>query len=220
MHSMEMSQTEHIEFSAPSGQIKCSLISARDSRDELALVFPGASYSCKMPLLYYSIEALLIKGYRVLTIDKLYAEDTVWSSSKSRESAFKYVEDDTLQLLPQISKKFTNTIKILLGRSLGSFQMACALEKQLVHPKQIVWQCPSLYEKWPVIKNCGIQGLAIIGTTDERYSTALPHFPNDRLIIEQANHSLEIEGNVTQSIEILNKVIQTTNNWLLPSGSN
>lgn len=184
----------------------------------MAVVIPGAGYSCKMPLLYYSIDSLLLKGYRVLAIDKVYADDPTWRNFKTRESAFKYVEDDTVELFSQISKQFPDSVNVLLGRSLGTFQMACALERKLIRPRQVVWQTPSLYEKWPVMNSCGISGFGIIGTLDERYETALPHFPLNRIVVDGADHAMEIPGDPIQSIEVLKKVIQTTTDWLLPAG--
>lgn len=133
-------------------------------------------------------------------------------------AAFKYVEEDTHELFNQISRQFPEAVKVLLGRSLGTFQIACVLDKRLGQPRQIVWQCPSLYEQWPLVKSCGISGLGIIGTIDDRYEAALPHLPLDRVIIEGANHAMEIPGDPIQSIEVLKRVIQGTNDWLLPAG--
>jgi hypothetical protein len=216
---MEFIKTENLNFKAPSGVIPASLMSIEDSKNELAVVFPGAGYPCSMPLLYYSIDALLLKGYQVLAIDKIYAEDETWRNFQTRESAFKYVEDDTLELFSQISSRFSDRVKVLLGRSLGTYQMAVALENGVVRPRQIVWQTPSLYEKWPVILNCGIPGLGIIGTSDQRYETAVPHFPQDRIVVPDADHAMEIPGDPIKSISILEKVIQKTDAWLMKAES-
>lgn len=212
---MENMRVDKLEFTAPSGVINASLMTTRSSTDEVAVVIAGAGYPCSAPLLYYSIDALLLKGYQVLAIDKIYAEDSAWRNFKTRESAFKYVEDDTLELFNQISNQFENRIKVLLGRSIGTFQMACALEQRIVQPRQAVWQTPSLYEKWPVINSCGISGFGIIGTMDPRYETAIPYFPKDQIVIEGADHAMEVPGNLGQSIETLGKVIQATEQWLL-----
>lgn len=156
----------------------------------------------------------LFVDYRVLALEKVYAEDKIWCELKTRESAFKYVEDDTLALLPQVSKQFPNQIKCLLGRSLGTYQIACAIEKKLVEPRQIVWQTPSLYEKWPIINSCGIPGFGIIGTIDQRFETALPYLPENRIVVEGADHSMEIPGNVSKSIQVLQQVMQATDSWI------
>ena len=216
---MENIKVKKLNFDAPSGKIHASLLSLEKSSDELAVVLPGAGYSCKMPLLYYSIDALLLKGYQVLAIEKIYADDIKWIGFQSRESAFNYVEDDSLELFAQISKQFSGQVKVLLGRSLGTYQIACAIEKDIVCPTQIVWQTPSLYEKWSLIKCCSIASFGIIGTSDQRYETAIPFFPDSKIVIEGADHSMEIPGDPIKSISILEKVIKATDEWLLPSRS-
>ncbi|HWU42901.1 MAG TPA: hypothetical protein VN132_05660 [Bdellovibrio sp.] len=216
---MENYKSEKIIFTAPSGAINASLMSTSNSTAELAVVLPGAGYPCTMPLLYYSIDALLLKGYQVLAIEKVYGDDVAWRGFQTREAAFKYVEDDTLELFAQISKMFSERVKILLGRSLGTYQMACALEKKIVQPRQVVWQTPSLYEKWSVIKDSGVAGFGIIGTLDPRYGTALPYFPQDRIVVDGADHAMEVPGNVARSIEVLGEVIRATDEWLLSAES-
>jgi hypothetical protein len=69
-------------------------------------VLPGAGYSCKQPLLYFAIQVLLKKKFDVLAIEKVYGEDPKWTSLTIMESALKVVEDDSVQLFADISKKF------------------------------------------------------------------------------------------------------------------
>ena len=214
---MEIPKIETENFRVPSGVISASLLSGKKSATDIAVVIPGADYSCTMPLLYYSIDLLLLKGFQVLTIDKIYSEDPIWRGFKSSESALEYVERDTVELFAQISSKYSTRVKVLLGRSLGSYQMAFAIEKQLIHPERIVWQSPSLREKWSIIQNCGIPGFGIIGTADERYESAKPHLPKDCLIVDGADHGMEIPGRPIESIEVLKKVIQATDNWISPA---
>jgi hypothetical protein len=211
---MENRKVKKIEFGAPSGKVIASLLSVEDSSKELAVVLPGAGYSCDMPLLYYSIDTLLLKGYQVLAVEKIYADDSKWRSLESRETAFKYVAEDSLEVFSQISSQFSNQVKVLLGRSLGTYQIACVVEERIITPRQIVWQTPSLYEKWPLIKDCGIPGFGIIGTLDHRYETAIPYFPEYKIVIEGADHSMEIPGDPIQSIKALEKVIRGTDAWL------
>lgn len=82
-----------------------------------------------------------------------------------------------------------------LGRSLGTYAIACAIEKKVIHPTKIVWQTPSLNDKWPIIKSSDIDGFAIIGTADPRYEVAFPYLPKARVVIESADHAMEIPGN-------------------------
>lgn len=214
---MENTSVRTLDFTASSGGIRASLISTSKSSEAIAVALPGAGYSCKMPLLYYSINSLLLKGYQVLAIEKVYAEDSVWCNFKTRESAFEYVQKDSEDLFAEISRLFPERVKVLLGRSLGTLQIACALEQNIFKLNQIIWQTPSLYERWPLMKSCGVDGFGIIGTIDQRYETALPYLPKDRIVIDGADHAMEIPGDMTRSIEILGQVIAATHEWLQPA---
>lgn len=214
---MQNLKIDKLNFSAPSGTIHASLIYSAVSANEMAVVVPGAGYSCKMPLLYYSIDSMLLKGYRVLAIEKIYAEDVNWREFKTRDSAFKYVEDDTIEVFAQISKIFGDRVKLFLGRSLGTFQIACAMERHLFLPRQVIWQTPSLVEKWSIMNSCGVAGFGIVGTIDDLYETALPYLPKDRIVIEGADHAMEIPSNPLESIDVLKKVIYATSDWIIPA---
>jgi len=201
-------------FEARSGEIHTSLIVPEYASEKLAVVLPGAGYSCKQPLLYYAIQILLQRQFKVLRIEKVYGEDPRWAALKTMEEALKVVEDDAIALFDAIERKFSSGIHTVVGRSLGTYAMACALEKQALSPRQLVWQTPSLNGKWEIINKCGIRGLAIIGTADERYQTAKAHLPKTSIVIENADHAMEISDDPIRSIEILGQVSKATSDWL------
>lgn len=206
---------KHI-FKAQSGDIKASLFIPEDSIEKLALIIPGAGYSCEAPLLYYSIDVLLQKKFKVLTIDQVYVNNPEWAklASSDVERSLKLVEDDAESLFSSIENKLSMKIHTVVARSLGSYLLAYALEKNLFSPKQIIWQSPSLRGKWEVIKKCGIPGFVIIGSGDERYATALAHLPESKLVIESAGHAMEIANDPLRSIEVLHQVIKATSDWI------
>lgn len=211
---MDILKVEPIVFTGMSGDIPTSLLTPLEANGKLAIVLPGAGYSCRQPLLYFAIQVLLGKRLTVLAVDKVYAEDPNWARLSTMEEALAVVKDDSIQLFDQIARRFPEKIDILLGRSLGTYAIACAIEKQVVSPQKIVWQTPSLNDKWSIIKACNIHGFAIIGNADTRYEVALPHLPKDRIVIEHADHAMEIPGKPIQSIEILKAVTEATSAWI------
>lgn len=48
---------------------ECEIISTEEQNHQLAILFPGAGYNTKMPLLYYSNSLLVEKGYDVLHLN-------------------------------------------------------------------------------------------------------------------------------------------------------
>ena len=211
---MDELKVEPIVFNGISGEIRTSLITPSGTNGKLAVVLPGAGYSCRQPLLYFAIQALLAKRLTVLQVDKVYGEDPKWANLSTMEEALAVVKDDSVRFFDQISKRFPERIDILLGRSLGTYAIACALEKQVIHPKKIVWQTPSLNDKWSAIKASNVDGFAIIGTADPRFKEALPYLPKDRIVIEYADHAMEIPGKPLQSIEILKTVTEAMDKWV------
>ena len=209
---MPPTKIESLVFNVPSGDIKATLMSNSGSSGRLAVVLPGAGYSCKQPLLYFAIQVLLQKNFEVLAIDKVYGEDPNWTKLSTLELALKVVEEDSHVLFAEIHKKFE--IDAVLGRSLGTYAIACGLERKVLNPKQIVWQTPSLNGKWNIINDCGVRGFAIIGTADERFAAAKPFLPQESLIVDGADHGMEIPGDPVRSIEILKQVTQATEEWV------
>jgi hypothetical protein len=202
-----------ILFQVPSGEIKASLLGEVSASGRLAVVMPGAGYSCKQPLLHFLIQALLLSGDQVLTIDSLYTDDKNWLSLTNDEDAYRYVQNDSESLFQQIQSRFQMGIHTLVARSLGTYSVACALEKGLIHPAQIVWQCPSLNDKWAILKNSQTRGLVIIGKADPRYELVAPYLPTSSFVAEGADHAMELD-NPIQSIELLKQITDYTRAWL------
>lgn len=202
-------------FDGASGAIKAQLFTQDQESKKLALVFPGAGYSCREPLLRFGIQVLLKKGYQVLALDKIYGDDPNWRSLKSEQEARKIVENDTVKIFEQIKTRFSKDPDVLFGRSLGTYAIACLVTRDLTHPKQIVWQTPALGSHWNVMRECKIPGFGILGTADYYYQQAIENLPKDRIIIDGADHGMEIPSDPIQSIEILKKVTQATFEWVV-----
>ena len=209
-------KVETLEFTGISGRFPAKLMTpAMPSLMRLAVVLPGASYSIRQPLLHYTVQVLLTQGYQVLAFDKLYSEDPNWLSLKTEDEALKVVESDSKMIFEEIRSRFPQGIYTLCGRSLGTYAIACALEQDLVQPAQIIWQCPALREKWSAMQSIG--GFAIIGTADPKFKEAEPFLPAESLIVEDADHAMELQDPVA-SIDVLASVILRTNEWLSTHG--
>lgn len=207
-------KVEQQVFNGASGNIKAYLHGNANSTSSLAVVLPGAGYSFREPLLRYSIQILLKNGFKVLALDKVYGDDPAWRSLTVEQDARKIVEDDTVKVFEQIGSRFSEPVDLLLGRSLGTFAIACLLERELVKPKKIIWQTPALGSKWATMRDCKIPGFGILGTADHYYRAAIENMPKDRIIIENADHGMEIPGDPIRSIEILKQVMTATDEWI------
>lgn len=201
-------------FKSTSGEIPAHLFTHAETTNKLAVVLPGAGYTYVEPLLRYGIQVLLKQNYRVLALDKIYGHDPKWRSLASEQEARSVVEEDTIQVFRQIEERFPNSLELLFGRSLGTFAIACLLEKNLVNPQKIIWQTPALGSKWEIMRDCKIPGFGILGTADHYYQKAIEFLPASRIIIEGADHGMEIPGDPIQSIEIMKRVTLATEEWI------
>lgn len=207
-------KVEATKFNGASGAINAQLFTQDQESKKLALVFPGAGYSYREPLLRFGIQVLLKKGYQVLALDKIYGDDPNWRGLKSEQEARKVVEDDTVKIFEQIKTRFSKEPDLLFGRSLGTYAIACLLIRNLAHPKQIVWQTPALGSHWSVMRECKIPSLGILGTADYYYQQAVEHLPKDRIVITDADHGMEVPRDPVKSIEVLRKVTEATLDWV------
>lgn len=209
---MQLAKFKPYTFQGKSGKIPATLLTPDNHSELVAVVLPGAGYSCKQPLLYFAIQVFLKLKYQVLTIDKVYGEDPNWTKITTLEEALKVVEDDSHQMFEEIMNVLP--VDAVLGRSLGTYIMASALEKNLIQPKQIIWQTPSLNGKWPTMKKFESNSFAVIGTADHRYDEARSYLPNAKIVIDNADHAMEISNDPIRSIEVLKQVTAATEEWL------
>ena len=211
---MTGTKIEQIQFSVPSGQIRCLLLAPHNSTEDLAVVLPGAGYSFRQPLLHFAIGILLQNGFKVLANDKVYGDDPNWRSLTSEVEARKIVQDDAVAFFKQIPELLAHDVHTVVARSLGTYALACALESGAVKPKKIVWQTPALGSKWTIMRECGVPGFGILGTADHYFKDALSHLPDERVVVENADHGMEIEDDPIRSIDVLKQVTAATSKWL------
>lgn len=114
---MSDDKVEQQVFNGVSGNIKAYLHGNANSTSSLTVVLPGAGCSFREPLLRYSIQILLKKGFKVLALDKVYGDDPAWRSLTVELDARKTVEDDTVKMFEQIGSRFSEPVDLLLGRS-------------------------------------------------------------------------------------------------------
>jgi hypothetical protein len=86
---------------------------------------------------------------------------------------------------------------------------------------QAIWLTPSIALDWLKAKATKQRSLWIVGTCDTHYLRDNEHFNQalgDKLIINGADHSMEISGSVERSIDVQKQVIEAMRNWLGSGG--
>jgi len=192
-----------------------------DDTKEVALVFPGLAYNSNMPLLHYTIETILASGINVLTVDYDYSNNTEFMK-QSQQTKSDWLIEDVKAALSVVTKKENQEVVCLVGKSLGTLALGYLLEThENLRDVKTIWLTP-------LIKNPELleqmltymkDAVLVIGTKDPHYDRDIVDRLNastqlSGIIIDGANHSLEIEGDVTQSLRVLMQIVAILQQFL------
>lgn len=169
---------------------------------KLVVFFPGMGYGMDSPLLYYADFLYETNGYERKVMDyqsivlnlKLSVEDKKKMIRESVINQAKDIEFDTYEEIVFISK------------SIGTVE-AGWLAKQLSVKVTQIFMTPMS----DTISYFGADDVVVIGTTDMAYENvkaACDEKGIRALYIENANHSLEVNGEPLKSIEVLKNVMK------------
>jgi pimeloyl-ACP methyl ester carboxylesterase len=109
----------------------------------------------------------------------------------------------------------------LIGKSLGTVAMCHLLADHRFHAATCVWETPLLTVEWlrSRIEETRPYSLFVIGTADKFYKPdVLKHLEHDTngrsVVIEGANHALEIPGDISKSLLALRQMVQALQEFL------
>jgi pimeloyl-ACP methyl ester carboxylesterase len=192
--------------------------------DHLAILFPGIGYTCQMPLLYYETGLFLWSlGADVLWVEYAYNQADFKSMPEGKRKDW-FNADVTASCKAGLEQRAYSNVT-LSGKSLGTLALGHLLtsEPALSHA-QAIWLTPLLKDQKlrAEIRQAKQRSLLLIGTKDAHYDAAyleemktLPHAKT--VVLEGADHSLEIEGDVSNSIRLIEQVIQEIQRFVQPS---
>jgi len=197
------------------------LLRSSDDTKEVALVFPGLAYNSNMPLLHYTIETILSSGINVLTVDYDYSNNSEFMKQSQRTKS-EWLIEDVESALSAITENDKQKVVCLTGKSLGTLALGHLLETyEKLRDAKTIWltpliRNPELLEQMLAYMKDAVM---VIGTKDSQYDRDIVDRLNastqlSGIIIDGANHSLEIEGDVTQSLRVLMQIVAILQQFL------
>jgi len=170
----------------------------------LAVIFPGVNYSCDMPLLYYTARLLGQRNSDVLNLHTEYSQPE-YRSLPAAQRAEWISTDATAGVEAALAHREYQKL-ILIGKSIGTLSLATLIGQEIGAAMR--FQGPALY---------------ISGTGDDLYEADnLNRIKQatraESLIIEGANHSMEIPGKMEDSLQVLKQVITRIGSFLDRNG--
>jgi hypothetical protein len=197
-----------------SKSIPFRLIEQKEETNNLVIVLPGAGYTTQSPLLHFTTGLFYTKGFDVLHINyKFSREEMAALSEEDFTRGVQLAIDNAIK-----NKKYNNYY--LVAKSIGTIASSYLLNYTLFKDAKVVWLTP-LLQREDVFKsmvNSDNKGLCFIGDKDkcfivERFEELKNNKNLILKLVDGGNHSLEIDGEAIESIEILKSVISDINEF-------
>jgi hypothetical protein len=178
-----------------------------------AIVFAGQHINSQHPTLYYPTRELLVRGADTLLVD--YCLRPAFSTF-SGEQLKACIEADTLAAYQALFRKQAYQQVTLIGKSLGTLAMGYLVTAVPHMPEvEAIWLTPLLKrrELRAQIQQAHPRSLFVIGTADPHYDpqtlSELEHITEgETLVIEGADHLLELSSGIIPSLQVMEQIIQ------------
>ena len=200
-------------------EVPNTFITQPNSAHHLGIILPGYRYSPEMAPLYYAARILLEQGADVLRIEYAYYRTDFMKQPESEQD--KWLSTDVFAACNQVLSHHSYEKITLIGKSLGTVAMGYLLADNRFHTATCIWETPLLTVEWlrSRIEDTCPYSLFVIGTADKFYKPDvlkhLEHITNGRsVVIEGANHALEIPDDISKSLLALNQVVQGLQKFL------
>ncbi|HEY4554086.1 MAG TPA: alpha/beta hydrolase [Bacillaceae bacterium] len=194
--------------------IPFSLFKHEKLSEKLAIILPGAGYSTQAPLLHFTKGVFFNRGFDVLQVNYSYLQDVLSSLSE---------EEFTADVLSAIEKAASNddySQYTFIAKSIGTIALTYLLQKPNFQSANAVWLTPLLKREdvYNALMKNDNHGVCIIGDKDPHYiTTRFEAILNNKslraILINDADHSLEVQKDLLKSIEILKEVITKLNEF-------
>ncbi len=218
-----MFEVERLDIKGYSGKkLKNNFFRQLDETRKIALVFPGLAYNPTMPLLHYSVQSILATGINVLTVDYDYSNNPKFLKQSLRNRS-DWLTGDVEAALKFVTKEENQKVVCLTGKSLGTLALGYLLEThENLRDAKTIWLTPLIKnpELMEQMLSYMKDAIMVIGTSDSQYDIEIIDRLNANtllggIVVDGADHSLEIEGDVTKSLRVLMQIVTIIQQFLI-----
>jgi hypothetical protein len=214
---MELSSFDVVGYK--NQRIPNTFIAQPNPTSHLGIILPGYRHSVDMADLHYAGRILLEQGADLLRVEYVYYQTDVMRQAESIQDA--WISTDVFAACNAGLSYRPYTKITLVGKSLGTIAMGHLLADRRFQGANCVWFTPLLTIEWLCsrIEQVHPRSLFILGTADKFYQPdVLKHLENvtngRSLVIEDANHGLEIPGSIPKSLMVLTQIVQALMDFL------
>ncbi len=201
--------------------LRSTFFRQKDEAVHIAVIFPGFGYTAQMPLMYYPGRLLLQSGADVLLVGYNYFQRPDFRSAPDEERDV-WLRTDTMAAYEAALVQRDYERVTLVGKSIGTRGMGHLLTGTEPLPSpQCVWLTPILRndQLCAQIIQRPCPSLFVVGTADSHYdpvklAEVQQATGGEAMVIEDADHSLEIPGDIVKSIRALEGIIAEIRKFL------
>ena len=169
---------------------------------KLVVIFPGVGYGLDSPLLYYADFLYETNGF-----DRIHMNyQSIFSNRDlSLENKLQKVREYIWLQVKEVNFDLYDEV-VFLSKSVGSVEAGILAEQLKLDVVQVF-----ITPVEEAISYCDANSIVVIGTKDKAYELYKNHCEENGIkvmYVEDANHSLEIEGKPYESIDVLKGVMK------------
>ncbi len=199
----------------------CTFFRQEHETNHIAVLFPGFGYTVQMPLMYYTGRLLSESGADIFLVGYNYSQQPDFQAASGEEREI-WLRTDTIAAYEMALAQRNYERVTLVGKSIGTRAIGHLLATEAPLPSlRCVWLTPILRSGMlrAQIKQRPHRALFVVGTADSHYDPAglveiQQATAGQAIVIDKADHSLEITGDVVQSIHILEGLITEIQKFL------
>lgn len=184
-----------------------------NNSDHLAIFLPGVGYTNERPLMYYAAKYFMDKQSDLFRVDYNYASNDAFKRA-NYDKLREWVRTDVIACLNVVFNKKKYKKITIVCKSIGTLALAETLPYFIdLQKAEIIWLTPLCHKEnvAHAIATCNNKSLLIIGTDDHCYDEQ--HIKQIKensqvkcVVIPEADHSLEINNDIGQTISVMKKV--------------
>jgi len=202
-----MSET-YINYKSYCGAwLKIRYVQQQTKSSKLVVIFPGMTYTCDMPLLYYAFLESYFNGYDVLALEYGFAR----TKTGFKDEELNEVVKETTKIIRQVNME-EYTQLLFISKSFGTL-VAGEVEKKMPEASIKHLYLTPLKESIPYFNKTDC--VVVTGSDDEYFNPHTTEVPSGIKIrvIEGGDHSFESENN-DRNIEMLKNIIDVYKEFL------
>jgi hypothetical protein len=207
-----------VESSRKDGSKLLNTFFKTEGSDHLVIVLPGAGYSCQGPILYYPSKILVDKSYDVMNVNYDYRFST-GSDEEYESTVLVDARNSIVEALKQGSYKHVTVI----AKSVGTWAVTLIEEDfwQNLSDLKVVWLTPLWSNEAAFNRMLKFQypSLHVIGSVDSHYDSRkkglLVEAGKSVVVIEGADHGLDIPNQIDKTVSNLEEYLQVLKKFVV-----